>query len=133
MQLFQQCTAYAYFTMQVIGSHITIGDFSMYIGGVTAFSGAMRGLMSNIVEVRQYRSYYNAIDEHLNIPAKMRDNKHLPLPSKPYCIEFRNVSFQYPGQENYALKDINITLREGCKLSVVGAGETTFVKLLCRI
>jgi hypothetical protein len=49
----------------------------MYVGGVAAFSGAMRGLMQNIVEVSEYRKYYDAIEEYLNIPAKMRDNKHL--------------------------------------------------------
>ncbi|MBR6649829.1 MAG: ABC transporter ATP-binding protein, partial [Clostridia bacterium] len=49
-------------------------------------------------------------------------------------IEFRSVSFKYPGCENYVLKDIGITIKNGEKLSVVGfngAGKTTFIKLLC--
>ena len=136
MDLIQQAAAYAYLTAQVIGSHITIGDFSMYAGGVMAFSGAMRDVMQNIVAVAEYRKYYDAIDEYMSIPASMRNNRHLPLPEGLHRIVFDNVSFAYPGQSGHALKNIHITLRPGSKLSVVGengAGKTTFVKLLCRI
>jgi ATP-binding cassette subfamily B protein/ATP-binding cassette subfamily C protein len=134
--LLQQAVSYAYLAARFLGGHITMGDFSMYVGGIAAFSGAMRGLMQNIVEVRDYRKYYDAIEEYLNIPAKMRDNRRLPVPDGKHEIEFRNVSFSYPGQEENALRNINIILKPGQKLSVVGengAGKTTFVKLLCRI
>ncbi|MCL2420478.1 MAG: ABC transporter ATP-binding protein/permease [Defluviitaleaceae bacterium] len=136
ISLIQQAISYAYLVAQFLGGHITIGDFTMFVGGVTAFSGAMRGLMQNIVEVYEYRKYYDAIEEYLNIPAKMRNNRRLPVPTGKHQIEFRNVSFAYPGQKGYALRNINITLEPGQKLSIVGengAGKSTFVKLLCRI
>ena len=132
----QQLVSYAYLVGQVVGNVITIGGFSMYVGGVAAFSGAMRDGMQNIVEVSEYRKYYDAIDEYLSIPAKMRENKRLSIPDGSHSIEFRGVSFSYPGQSGYALKNINLTLEPGKTLSVVGengAGKTTFVKLLCRI
>ena len=134
--LVQQIVSYVYLVTRFIGDYITIGDFSMYVAGVAAFSGSMSGLMQNIVEVGAYRKYYDAIEEYLNVPAKMRDNAHLPIPRGEHEIEFRNVSFSYPGQEGQTLRNINITLNPGKKLSVVGengAGKTTFVKLLCRI
>jgi len=134
--LVQQVISYTYLVFRVTGNHITIGDFTMYVAGVAAFSGATRSLMQNIVEVSAYRKHYDAIEEYLNIPAKMRDNARLPAPNGPHKIEFRNVSFSYPGQQGYALRNINITLQPGQKLSIVGengAGKTTFVKLLCRI
>lgn len=56
--------------------------------------------------------------------------------NKAHEIEFRNVSFCYPGTENYILEDINIKIKEGERLSIVGlngAGKSTFVKLLCRL
>ena len=134
--LIQQSVSYAYLVFRFIGGHITIGDFSMFVAGVAAFSGAMRGLMQNIIEVSEYRKYYDAIEEYLNIPAKMRENKRLPIPIGRHEIEFRNVSFSYPGQRGYALRNVSIVLKPGQKLSIVGengAGKTTFVKLLCRI
>ena len=53
--LVQQAVSYAYLVSEVISNHITIGDFAMYVGGVAAFSDAMRSLMQNIVEVSEYR------------------------------------------------------------------------------
>jgi len=134
--LIQQVVSYTYLVTRFLGGVITIGDFSMYVAGVAAFSTAMRSVMQNIVEVAEYRKYYDAIEEYLDIPAKMRNNKHLPLPQGGHNIEFVNVSFKYPGQCGYALKNININLPFGCKFSVVGengAGKTTFIKLISRI
>ena len=134
--LIQQVVSYSYLVVQFLANTITIGDFTMYVGGVAAFSGAMRGLMQNIIEVSVYRNYYDDIDEYLDVPAKMRNNAHMPIPTGEHEIEFRNVSFSYPGQKGYALRNVNITLKPGQKLSIAGengAGKTTFVKLLCRI
>ena len=55
---------------------------------------------------------------------------------RKYEIEFRNVSFRYPGCEQYALRNINMKFEIGQKLAVVGmngSGKTTFIKLLCRL
>ena len=51
-------------------------------------------------------------------------------------IEFKNVSFRYPGSKGYALKNINACIKSGEHWSVVGlngAGKSTFIKLLCRL
>jgi ABC-type multidrug transport system fused ATPase/permease subunit len=136
MEFIQQSISYLYLVVQVMGNEMTIGDFSMYVGGVAAFSSAMREVMNNIVDVSQYRKYYDAMEQYLNVPSKMRNNAMLPLPQGKHTIEFKNVSFRYEGQQKYALENINIVLNPGQKLSIVGengAGKTTFVKLLCRI
>ena len=134
--LAQQLAAYAYLVAQVLRHAMPIGDFSMYVGGVAAFSGAMRDVMQNVVEVSEYRQYYEAMEAYLDIPAKMRDNAHLPIPAGGHRMTFCNVSFSYPGQAGYALKDINLTLEPGRTLAIVGengSGKTSLVKLLCRI
>lgn len=51
-------------------------------------------------------------------------------------LEFRNVSFKYPGTDRLILKNINLTLQKNISLSIVGvngAGKTTLIKLLCRL
>ncbi|MCH5258629.1 MAG: ATP-binding cassette domain-containing protein [Lachnospiraceae bacterium] len=53
-----------------------------------------------------------------------------------YQIEFKNVSFRYPGREDWALKDFSLKLTVGEKLAIVGmngSGKTTMIKLLCRL
>jgi ATP-binding cassette subfamily B protein len=51
-------------------------------------------------------------------------------------IEFRDVCFRYPGAAEDVLQDINLTLRPGEKIALVGengAGKTTLIKLLTRL
>jgi len=53
-----------------------------------------------------------------------------------HVIEFKNVSFAYPGTERKVLKNINVTIRGGETVVLVGlngAGKTTFLKLLTRL
>lgn len=55
---------------------------------------------------------------------------------RQYLVEFRDVSFRYPGSERWALRHVNIQFRVGSRLAVVGvngSGKTTFIKLLCRL
>ena len=88
----------------------------MYTGAVTAFGSALRRIMNSFVEIRAYDTYYDALDEYLNMPATLRQGKRLPLPPGPYHIVLRNVGFQYPGQTGWALRHINLTLEPGEKL-----------------
>lgn len=132
----QQCAAYGYLIWQVVSDSISVGSFTMYIGAVTSFAAALRSVMNSLVEIRAYDMYYDNLDDYLSIPAKLREGKHLPVKKGPHTIEFRNVSFRYQGSEHYALKNVNILLKPGEKLSIVGengAGKTTFVKLLTRL
>ena len=58
----------------------------------------------------------------------------LPLHSK--SIEFRNVSFRYPSASDDALKNVNLTIRAGQNIAIVGpngSGKTTLVSLLPRL
>lgn len=53
-----------------------------------------------------------------------------------YHIVFRNVSFKYPGNQEYALKNFSLEFKVGEKLAIVGrngSGKTTMIKLLCRL
>ena len=55
---------------------------------------------------------------------------------RQYAVEFKDVSFRYPGSREYALRHVNIRFQVGKKLAVVGqngSGKTTFIKLLCRL
>ena len=53
-----------------------------------------------------------------------------------FSFEFENVSFKYPGTDNYVIKNLTLTLDSGSKFAVVGpngSGKTTFIKLLTRL
>jgi ATP-binding cassette subfamily B protein/ATP-binding cassette subfamily C protein len=133
----QQGIAYAYLVYSVLSGKFGIGSFTMFLSAINSFAGAMFSLMDNAVDIRRYSDYFDSMHEYLNIPRKQREGKNLPLKlNEPPVFEFRDVSFKYPNQNSYALKNINLKIKAGEKLSVVGengAGKTTFIKLLLRL
>lgn len=53
-----------------------------------------------------------------------------------YCIEFHNVSFKYPGTDEYVIKNLDLKFEPGDRTALVGkngGGKTTIVKLICRL
>ncbi|MBD5496967.1 MAG: ABC transporter ATP-binding protein [Lachnospiraceae bacterium] len=115
-----------------------VGNFFLYTGTVDRFLRAVSDFGSSIGSLRQNNDYLIEVYRYLDLPddmyrgtlsvEKREDNK--------FEIEFRNVSFRYPGSDTYALKNVSFKFRIGERLAFVGmngSGKTTFVKLLCRL
>lgn len=116
----------------------SVGDLSMFIGIATTLSGAI-GMISQIpyllgVECTTIGYLKNVLETK---PVKHIGKLHIDKNSEnKYEIEFKNVSFKYPGTENMILKNLSIKLTVGERLAIVGmngSGKTTFIKLLCRL
>ena len=73
----------------------------------------------------------------MDFDAGRQRSESKPLPAfDRYEFTFENVSFCYPKAEKYALKNLNLTVKAGERLAVVGlngAGKSTFIKLLLRL
>lgn len=136
LTLVQQGAAYGYAIFRAIEGSMGIGTFMMCVSAVSSFAAALRKMMDSVVEIRAYDFYYDALDEYLNMPQKLRRGTKMPKNGIPREIVFKNVGFQYAGSDTWALRHINLTLKRGEKLSIVGengSGKTTLVKLLCRL
>jgi len=132
----QQAAAYAFLIVKVTTGAMSVGDFTMCVTAVTAFAEALRQIMDSIAEIRAYDTYYENLDEYLNLPCRMQEGAQLPIPAGRHKLAFENVSFRYPGAANWALRDVSFTLNPGEKLALVGengSGKTTLIKLLCRL
>ena len=115
-----------------------IGDFVLYLGTVEKFVYAVSELGSSLGILRINNVYMEELFGYIDLPDDMykgtlsvekRDDNR-------FEIEFRDVSFKYPGAEEYALRHINFKFRLGERLAFVGmngSGKTTFIKLLCRL
>ena len=131
------CT-YLIIGLRAIAGMYSIGQVTQYVGAVTAFSGSLTGLISNCAMLWENASYLPVLYEFLDKPSVKRQGK-LDVEKRSdngYDIEFRDVSFKYPGSENYALNNLNLRLNIGKRLAVVGmngSGKTTMIKLLCRL
>lgn len=58
----------------------------------------------------------------------------IPVKEEPPSISLEHVSFSYPGSETEVLKDLDLTVKKGEKIAIVGvngAGKTTLMKLIC--
>jgi ATP-binding cassette subfamily B protein len=67
-----------------------------------------------------------------DLEADTVDKDAVPLAAADIC--FRNVTFTYPGAEAPAIRNLNLTIRQGEKVCILGengSGKTTFVNLLC--
>lgn len=116
---------------------MSIADFSMFLLASIALSTLLKLTsedISYIIGEGQYiNDYYNFTEKDFNTPTaglpKVDNNETLE-------IEFKNVSFKYPKTDQWIFENLNLKIKRGEKLAIVGingAGKTTFVKLLTRL
>ncbi|MBD5093814.1 MAG: ABC transporter ATP-binding protein [Subdoligranulum sp.] len=130
--------AYAFVGLKAMAGLITVGTVSMQVGAITAFAGAVSQGVEMLGRLDLHRRYMKEFADFLDTPSE-KYNGTLPVEKRDdgdYDLEFRDVSFRYPNQEQWSLRHISCRLPKGRKLAVVGpngAGKTTFIKLLCRL
>jgi len=135
--LIQQLAIYAYLVYSVIARGLAIGSMTIYISATERFSGSLSQVMQQYTDFSRQSLDVQEMIDFMNIPSlQLSSGDKTPVFDKSSVIEFKNVSFKYPGSDNYALKDMNIKLRGDEKLCIVGAngsGKSTFIKLLTRL
>lgn len=115
-----------------------LGAVTQYVASITKVSGSVSSLISTLGDMKNNASFLAQIFEFLDIPNNMYQGSLTveKRRDRKYQVEFRNVSFKYPGSDNYALRNVNMKFEIGKRLAVVGmngSGKTTFIKLLCRL
>ncbi|MDO5434750.1 MAG: ABC transporter ATP-binding protein [Clostridia bacterium] len=115
---------------------LTLGNFTMYLGFAVSFSGALTTLLQRFGD---YLRESMKVDDFRSFLAQEGADPADPLPvpaDGELTFEFHDVSYRYLKAEKDALSGLNLTLRPGEKLAVVGlngAGKTTMIKLLLRL
>ena len=129
--------AYAYLIWQALHFGLPVDSFVLMFAAIGGFSGWIAGILNNYSELYMHSLNYCLIREYLEYPNKFKYDEGesiKPETKNGYSLELRNVSFRYNGAESNTLENINLTIKAGEKLAVVGlngAGKTTLVKLLC--
>lgn len=137
ISLIRNITIYGYLIYSVIYNSLTIGNFTLYLSVSMTFSSSLTNLLTSLGEYKDRSMQVDDFRSFLDIKNPDDSTKTVPLPNNNnWTFEFKNVSFKYPNQDTYAVKNLNLTLEYGKRLAVVGlngAGKTTFIKLLLRL
>ena len=135
--LFTGC-AYAFACLKALGGAFPIGSVTQYVATITAFSRNVTQMFEYVGQLTANASFLKTTYQFLDIPNAMYQGT-LPTEKRTdreYDVEFRDVSFKYPGSDAWALKHLNVRFKIGQRYAVVGengSGKTTFIKLLCRL
>jgi len=129
--------AYVFVAIRGISGSLDPGGVVLVIGAFTSVSGTLQQITSTFVAVDQHTTFledyfsFLAIDPLLVVPPQPRQ---IP-PGKITDIIFDNVSFTYPGGAAPAVEGLNLHIRSGELIALVGengAGKSTLIKLLLR-
>jgi ATP-binding cassette subfamily B protein len=128
--------AYAWIVITTIAGTITLGAMTMYLVLFRQGQSAVAAILTSISGMYEDNLYLSNLYDYLEqpVPAPRGEAVHGPNPEQG--LEFRNVSFSYPGAKLKALSDISLQVRPGESLALVGengSGKTTLIKLLTRL
>lgn len=135
MALLRNGLAYAFLIHQTLEKGLPASEFLLYFTAVSGFTSWVTGILSNFSKLHKESIALSRVQEYLHVdePFKFAEGIEPPQ-ADAYALTLEDVSFRYPGTEKDILTHVNLTIRPGEKLAIVGlngAGKTTLVKLLC--
>ena len=115
-----------------------VGSVTQYVGAATALAGSIYTLLEAYGDMKTNTEHLESTFRYLDMPNAMYQGSLTTekRADRNYQVEFKNVSFKYPGSESWALRNVSMKFRIGKRLAIVGengSGKTTFIKLLCRL
>ena len=129
---------YLFTCLKALGGAFDVGSCTQYIGAATAMVTNVFALTDMIGTLKANTPYLEKTFAFLDIPNSMYQGSLTTekRSDRRYEVEFKDVSFRYPGSDIWALRHVNMKFKVGKRLAIVGengSGKTTFIKLLCRL
>ena len=129
---------YGFLILQMAQGRMTVAAFLIYTGLISGFDSWLTACFSALQEffrqditIAKFRAFEDAV------AAGKRGKWGDAVPERAgqaHEIRLEQVCFRYPGSETDTIHNLNLTIRSGERLALVGAngaGKTTLVKLLC--
>lgn len=129
--------SYCYLGIVALNGQISVSDFVMYITAMEIFTNdCLLSIITNSQQLIMKSNFMSAFIHYMEFEDFDSCAGEMVDVDSFDGIEFNNVSFKYPGSKEYVLKNINLKISRGEKISIVGmngAGKSTLIKLLCRL
>ena len=129
---------YVFTCLKAWGGAFDVGSITQYVGAATAMATNVFAITGWLGDLEANTPFLEKTFEFLDIPNAMYQGSLTTekRADRQYEVEFKDVSFKYPGSEIWALRHVNMKFKVGKRLAIVGengSGKTTFIKLLCRL
>lgn len=128
--------AYAWIALSAIQGAISLGQMTMYLLLFKQGQSAVSASLSAISGMYEDNLYLSNLYEYLEQPVPGQLGHLAQGPQPGDGVRFEKVSFTYPDSETPALCDVDLQLKPGDSLALVGengSGKTTLIKLMTRL
>jgi ATP-binding cassette, subfamily B, bacterial len=129
---------YIYILYQTLAGRLSVGTLQFLAGAIAGASMNLQSIFSTFSSIADQSLFLSDLLSFLELCPTVRSKENGLLCPRPIRkgIEFRNVSFAYPGTSRLVLQDLNLHLAHGERIALIGEngeGKTTIVKLLMRL
>ena len=129
---------FAFLVAQTLQGILRLGDLVLYVQALQRGQNNLKTLLTNLSGLYEDNLFLANLYDFLKLKPKILpplQPEPIPCPFQSGVV-FDQVSFQYSTTNRQALKSVNLTLRPGEVIALVGengSGKTTLIKLLCRL
>ncbi|MEM7160750.1 MAG: ABC transporter ATP-binding protein [Myxococcota bacterium] len=128
--------AYAWIGIEAVAGTITLGEMTMYLLVFKQGQSAVAASLTAIGGMYEDNLYLSNLYEYLEQEVPTAEGHATVGPKPGDGVRFEGVGFTYPGADEPAVHDVNLHIRPGQALALVGengSGKTTLIKLLTRL
>lgn len=135
LNLLRNGIAYLYLLWLTLRNGLSASEFLLYFSALSGFTVWVRGILDQFSQLHKESLDINSLREYLEYPEPFQFDGGKPIPPcSAYEIRLENVSYRYPEATQDTICNLQLTIRPGENLAIVGlngAGKTTLVKLIC--
>ena len=128
--------AYGWVGFAAMAGAITIGQMTMHVAQFRLGQNAVTNSLTSVNGMYEDNLYLSNLAEYLDHEVPEATGNQVAGPDPSDGIRFKNVSFFYPDSDVPALSQVNLHIKPGESLAIVGengSGKTTLIKLLTRL
>ena len=119
-----------------IGGSLPIASFTLFTNAAKQMTYAVWQVLQSFEHLFQASAYIDDYLSYMNLETTKFESNNSIKKDQFHVIEFKNVSFRYPNQDDYAIKNVSFVISKGETVALVGdngAGKSTIIKLLLRL
>jgi ATP-binding cassette, subfamily B, bacterial len=129
---------YAYVIYETVMGRLTIGQLTFLAGAIAGASAGIQAVFTTFSGIADQALFMTDLVDFFAVQPTIQSKPGAQLAPRPIRqgIEFRNVSFAYPGSHRQVLSGVNVRIEPHERIALVGEngqGKTTIVKLLTRL